>query len=64
MASIYARGSALWCRYKNAAGKWASKNTPFTVGEERKAERYAELGQKEIDDAKLVATGGLADKES
>jgi integrase len=51
MASIYARGSKLWCRLKNERGEWVSRKTKFEVGEERKAQRYADEAQRLIDNA-------------
>jgi integrase len=48
MASVYARGQQLWCRVK-VGGKWESKRTPFRVGGEAKAERYASAAQAAID---------------
>jgi integrase len=50
MPSIYARGGKLWCRLKGAKepGKWASAPTPFAVGDEDKAERYAQAAQYRI----------------
>lgn len=58
MASIYARGDRLWCRLKDDAGKWISKPTPFTVGDERKATRYADAAQRTIDERR--APGAVA----
>jgi hypothetical protein len=48
MASVYARGQQLWCRVK-VGGKWESKRTPFRVGDEAKADRYASAAQAAID---------------
>lgn len=41
MASIYTRGDRLWCSVKNSEGKWRNQKTPYRVGEEAKARRYA-----------------------
>lgn len=49
MASIYARGSKLWARLKDEANKWISRPTPFSVGQEAEAERYADAAQRTID---------------
>jgi len=49
MASVYKRRSKLWCRVRDEAGKWISKPTPYTVGEERKARRYVEAAQRKLD---------------
>lgn len=50
MASIYPRGGKLWCRLKSLAGKWKCKPTPFPVGHERDAKRYADEAQRAIDE--------------
>lgn len=52
MPSIYARGDKLWCRLKGhvTPGKWGSYSTPFEVGQEDKARRYAAEAQRAIDD--------------
>jgi integrase len=51
MASIYARGGKLWARLKGARepGKWSSEPTPYAVGDEDKARRFAAAAQKMID---------------
>lgn len=51
MASIYARGGRLYMRVKgdSVPGKWDSKPTPFAVGQEREAKRYATKAQETID---------------
>jgi len=59
MASVYARGSKLWCRYKDEAGKWRSMSTGET--DRAKAERFADRLQKKIDRERAAdgATGPL-----
>lgn len=49
MASIYARGNRLWCRIKDETGKWRDKPTPYNVGSEDKATRYARAAQAAIE---------------
>jgi len=49
MASLYKRGTRLWCRVRDEAGKWISRATPFNVGDECKARRYATAAQKKVD---------------
>ncbi len=59
MPSIYARGNRIWCRLK-VAGEWTSSATPFNVGDEDKARRYARAAQEKIDQRELlVPTGPL-----
>src|SRR5678815_3092996 len=60
MASIYARGGKLWCRLKGVKlpGKWDRVPTPFRIGDEAKARRYAIAAQKRIDEQ--LAAGGVA----
>src|ERR1051325_6492996 len=55
MASLYARGKKLWFRLKEE-GRWVSKPTPFRVGEEVSAQRYADAAQKLL--ANKVAAAG------
>jgi integrase len=50
MASVYARGDQLWCRVKDATGKWICKRTIYTTAQRKEAERYAEAAQKVCDD--------------
>jgi integrase len=60
MASIYPRGNKLWCRLKSETGAWKSKPTPFRVGDETKAHRYAAAAQAKIDARRATgATGPL-----
>src|SRR5687768_7819199 len=66
MASIYARKNRLWCRLRGlkVPGKWGDKRTPFLVGDEEKARRYAEEAQRALDErnaatAAVGATGPL-----
>lgn len=65
MASVYARGGKLWCKLKGLKrpGEWAAKATPYVVGEEAKAERYAAEAQKALDERHApasVAGGAIA----
>ena len=48
MASIYPRGNVLWCRIKDV--EWERKPTPYRVGDEAKAQRYADAAQAMIDE--------------
>ena len=48
MASIYARGNVLWCRVKDGA-KWVRMPTPYRVGDEVKARRFAERTHEALD---------------
>lgn len=57
MASTYVRGVRIWARLKDEHGKWISKKTPFNVGDEAKAERYAAEVQRVLD-VKRAAGGG------
>jgi integrase len=50
MASIYARGGKLWCRLKDEAGAWVSKPSPYGIEDRRKAKRYADAAQRQIDE--------------
>jgi len=61
VASIYARGKRLWCSLKNERGEWICKRTPYFVGNEREATKYAELAQKVLDRrrATVIADGPL-----
>lgn len=59
VSSIYARGRKLWCRLKDEHGKWISKPTPYYVGQERDAERYAARAQQRLDQRR--AGGAIAD---
>lgn len=59
MASIYARGTKLWMKTKQA-GRWVAKITPFTVGQETDARKYAKRTQENIDRREpLQASGPL-----
>jgi integrase len=55
MASIFVRRRKLWCKVKDEHGKWVNKPTPYYVGDEAKAKRYAEKAQDII-----AARGGVA----
>lgn len=52
MPSIYARGDRLWCRIKGdkEPGKWGGAPTPYYVGDEAKARRFAAEAQRTIDE--------------
>lgn len=60
MPSIYARGQRLWCRLKGVKlpGQWDSVPTPYNVGDEVKARKYAEVAQASIDER--IAIGDTA----
>jgi len=58
MASIYARGGKLWCRLKDETGVWRSKRTPFPVGKEKEARRYADAAQQKLDDRRASGSTG------
>lgn len=45
----YPRGNKLWFRLKDENGKWKSKPTPYHVGQEKEARRYAAAAQKQVD---------------
>lgn len=47
MASIYRRGGKLWMRIREG-GSWVSRTTPYAVGQERDALRYAKRKQERI----------------
>lgn len=47
MASIYARGNVLWCRVKDG-GRWVRMPTPYRLGDEAKARRFAEWAQEAL----------------
>lgn len=53
MASIYPRGPKLWARVKDSKGKWVAKPTPYSVGNEEKAKRFAAELQR-LHDAQRV----------
>jgi integrase len=55
MASVYARGKKLWFRLK-VEGKWRSRPTPYRVGEEAAAERYAAAAQRAVEKREAKAT--------
>lgn len=55
MASVYKRGRRLWCRIKNESGTWDSKKSPYMVGQEKEAQRYADKAQELIN--KRIKTG-------
>lgn len=58
MASLYARGRKLWCRVKNEHGKWVGEPTVFCVGDEVKAQGYAERLQLKYDDMRAAGRSG------
>jgi hypothetical protein len=49
---VYARGRRLWCRVKR--DRWMSMPTPYNVGQEEMAIRYAREAQRKIDVASLA----------
>lgn len=59
MAFIYKRGRRLWCRVK-VNGRWESAPTPYNVGDEAKARRFATATQKDVDARKAGAADGPA----
>ncbi len=59
MPSTYARGNRIWCRVK-IAGRWKSEPTPFNVGDEARAERFATAAQAAIDKREAAAAAGDA----
>lgn len=58
MASVYPRGGKLWCRVKDGS-RWLSRPTPFRVGDEANAQRYADAAQRKIDDRNARPSGPL-----
>src|SRR5262252_777932 len=58
MASIYPRGKKLWCRVKDG-DRWLSKPTPYGVGDEIKAQRYADAAQRRIDERAVRPSGPM-----
>lgn len=59
MSSIYPRGGKLWCRVKDGE-RWRSESTPFRVGDEAKARRYASAAQRAIDERNAAPAQDLA----
>jgi len=57
VASIYARGNRLWARLKGPQG-WYGKATKHVVGEEAKAQRYADHAQALLDAKREGAAAG------
>ncbi len=65
MASIYARGGVLWARIKGLKkpGEWARvptdhNGTPYRLGEEDKAQRWADVIEREIAESAAKAAAG------
>src|SRR5687767_4723770 len=56
MASIYIRGNKLWARIRDRKGKRAGRPTPYNVGDEAKAKRYADELQRVENSAKAPAS--------
>src|SRR5262249_18176673 len=48
MAAIFVRRRKLWFKLKEN-GKWRNKPTPYYVGDEEKARRYADRAQENVD---------------
>lgn len=60
MASIYTRGTRLWCRVLDRdTGKWLSQPTSYGVGNEAVAQLYADTIQAKLDDASLETRRAL-----
>ena len=59
MSSIYVRGNRLWARLKNDLGKWVSEATPYNVGDEEKARRFAFESQRMYDLKREMGGGPL-----
>jgi integrase len=57
MASTYPRGSKIWARFKNEDGEWACLATPFKLGDEDKALRFAVQLEKRCDATRECAEG-------
>ena len=53
MPSVFPRGGKLWCKVKDG-GTWRNKPTPYRVGDEAKAARFAKQTQT-ILDARLAS---------
>jgi integrase len=58
MASIYPRGRKLWCAYKDAAGKRCCVATPYAVGQEGLANRFADELERQSTRAAEIAPDG------
>jgi len=57
VASIYARGNVLWCRVKDGA-RWVRMPTPYRIGDEAKARRFADRAQEALAAKHAVVTIG------
>lgn len=58
VSSIYARGKRLWGRVKNETDKWVSIATPFNVGDEDKARRFAAEVQRSFTAKRKASPSG------
>lgn len=56
MTSVFARGRKLYAKIRDAAGKWKQVATGFSVGDEKKAERWAADADRRVAD--LCGDGG------
>src|SRR5215831_9008443 len=52
------RGKRLWCRVKDG-DRWLSRPTPYGVGDEIKALRYADAAQRRIDERAARPSGPM-----
>ena len=59
MPSVFPRGGKLWCKVKDG-GKWRNKPTPYRVGDEAKAARFAKQTQTILDARLASAESGNA----
>src|SRR3990167_6260825 len=55
---VYRRHNRLWCNLRDESGEWVKKPTPYSVGEEKKAEKYAAERQRIIDERRAAGTEG------
>lgn len=49
VASLLARGRVLYAKLKNIEGKWVRVATPFCVGDEERADAWAQDQQRDVD---------------
>jgi integrase len=49
VTSLLVRGRVLYAKLKNIDGKWVRVATPFCVGDEERADRWAQDQQREVD---------------
>ncbi len=48
MASVFPRRKRLWCKVKMVDGRWKNFPTPYNVGQEVEARRYAVAAQRKV----------------